>query len=424
MQARKNKYQQDNRGYIIENTKEKETTNSKGKDKAEAVSTKNKFNAMVVKENAQPILTMMDAKVDDNGKNKVKESAFKDVIKVQDQAKKKKDGGHNGNHKSIGIKEGESAKDLEKVKESTLINKDSKAHNVVNASLNKEVFDARHIKKEAVKAANKEREAALKEIKLNPTPVGIQSPATKGVLEVPKETTPSSIDASCEEELDEYNEMNSKKELWSDEVEIMEDQLATTNATGDNEKRSNKQVQKTANFEGATVNPSSPNTRVLDNSSSKVDQSIPSVGGDRGKVMEPGNQRALAIVSLANDQANGTVKPSASRDVLAYVDGVPVYALRDEQVGDVDMEENLGNMKSNSERKEVALRPQELVEHAIATREPGELVTLPMACASDTGSPMQIQVNVPLKSPNQILHDIITHKELPIDMQDALVDQH
>ncbi|OIT31774.1 hypothetical protein A4A49_24246 [Nicotiana attenuata] len=363
----------------------------------------------------------MDGNVDDNGKNKVKESASKDVIKAQDQAKKKKAGDHNGNHKSTGIKGGESAKDLEKVKESTLINKDSKANNVVNASLNKEGFDSRRIKKEAVEAANKEREAALKEIKLSPTPVGIQSPATKGVLKVPKATAPSSIDARNEQE------RQGKEEQQTGAI--------------------------TANFEGATVNPSSPNTRVLDNSRSKVDQSIPSVGGDRGNVMEPGNQRALAIVPLANDQANGTVNPSASRDVLAYVDGVPVYALRNEQVGDVDMEVEKDTVcqdqqkahgkasdlngtvfpssvagesrkhESNFELKELALRPQEPVEHAIVTREPGELETLPMECASQTGSPMQIQDNVPLKSPNQILHDIITHKELQIDMQDALVDQ-
>lgn len=46
-----------------------------------------------------------------------------------------------------------------------------------------------------------------------------------------------------------------------------------------------------------------------------------------------------------------------------------------------------------------------------------------MACASGTGSPMQIQINVPLRTPNQVLHDIITHKELPDDIQNNLIDQ-
>lgn len=50
------------------------------------MATKNKFNALEVEENAQPILTIMDGKVDDNGKNKVKESATKDSNKAHDQA--------------------------------------------------------------------------------------------------------------------------------------------------------------------------------------------------------------------------------------------------------------------------------------------------------------------------------------------------
>ncbi|OIT28420.1 hypothetical protein A4A49_19817 [Nicotiana attenuata] len=87
------------------------------------------------------------------------------------------------------------------------------------------------------------------------------------------------------------------------------------------------------------------------------------------------------------------------------------------------MQENLGIMERNLELNEVSLRSQEPVEQAIVPREPGEIETLSMACASRTGSPMQIQVNVPLKSPNQILRDIITHKELPVDIQNALVDQ-
>lgn len=156
---------------------------------------------------------------------------------------------------------------------------------------------------------------------------------------------------------------------------------------------------------------------------------------------------------------------------MAYVDGVPVYALRSEQVRDVNMEvkndivypdhqtdhgkagdlngtlfsgntatvnpnlgsmyelqfrrrqENLEIMERNLELNEVSLRLQEPDGQDIVPRELGEIETLPMACASGIGSPMQIQVNVPLKSPNQILHDIITHKELLVDIQNALIDQ-
>lgn len=47
-------------------------------------------------------------------------------------------------------------------------------------------------------------------------------------------------------QLDEFNEVNSAKALWSDEVEVIDDQQGTTKATGNNEKRDNTQLQKTA----------------------------------------------------------------------------------------------------------------------------------------------------------------------------------
>lgn len=40
-------------------------------------------------------------------------------------------------------------------------------------------------------------------------------------------------------QLEDGNEVNSNKALWSDEVEIMDDQLDKTNAVADKDKRSN-----------------------------------------------------------------------------------------------------------------------------------------------------------------------------------------
>lgn len=62
MQERKNKYQRDTRGYIIDNIKEKEANNGKGKAKVEAVTTNNKFHALEVEENDQPILSITEGK--------------------------------------------------------------------------------------------------------------------------------------------------------------------------------------------------------------------------------------------------------------------------------------------------------------------------------------------------------------------------
>lgn len=46
-----------------------------------------------------------------------------------------------------------------------------------------------------------------------------------------------------------------------------------------------------------------------------------------------------------------------------------------------------------------------------------------MDCASETWQPMQLQINVPLKIPNQIFHDVITHNVTHVDIQNALVEQ-
>lgn len=66
---------------------------------------------------------------------------------------------------------------------------------------------------------------------------------------------------------------------------------------------------------------------------------------------------------------------------------------------------------------------QEQVEQAIIHRSSDAIELVPMACASGTGLPMQIQINVPLKSPNKVLHDIITRNGLPMDIHNALVEQ-
>lgn len=77
------------------------------------------------------------------------------------------------------------------------------------------------------------------------------------------------------------------------------------------------------------------------------------------------------------------------------------------------MQEKLGDMGSNSEQFETALTPYEHGEQAIIT---GDSDVLPMACSFGTGSPLQIKVDLPLKFPNQVLNDLITHQELPLDI--------
>lgn len=87
------------------------------------------------------------------------------------------------------------------------------------------------------------------------------------------------------------------------------------------------------------------------------------------------------------------------------------------------MHEKLGDMDGNFEQYEAALTHFEPGAQAIMSKDAGESEALPMSCSSGTGSPLQIKVNVPLKSPNQVLHDVITHEKLPLDIRNSLVDQ-
>ncbi|OIT00445.1 hypothetical protein A4A49_03768 [Nicotiana attenuata] len=479
MQARKNKYKRDKRGYIIDESKMKEDNKGKGKDKEEAVMSRNKFEALEVDETAQPILTIAEGKVENNGKDKGKEQESKGTSKAQQQEKKDNGGDHSPNPNSKGIKESDLKKVMGKVGD--------------NTSLNKEEFDARRVKKEAVDNANKEREAALCKEKLNPTPLGNQLSTTKGALVDHHSTGPTPIDSgsieearkestidwvhrrfgtskeelrqcnvttnhSCQDiptqtyedaELQEdANEVSSRKVLWSEEVDIMEEQQGVKKVMVDKEEGINNQMKKTGTTGETTVNPSRLKTRVDCSVSSMELQAGKSIGGGSGTSNEAGNQEGLVAAPLSIEKGNGTVTTNKTGEILAFVDGVPVYAVEkgyDEGVhidvrkdtvgsdlqtdqrkgGDPNgtvtqavsvscatvnpnlssvyelqfkiMQEKLGEVITNSEQLEAALTPYEPGEHAIVAR---ESEALPMACSSGNSSPLQIKVNVPLKSPN------------------------
>ncbi|OIT05382.1 hypothetical protein A4A49_40637 [Nicotiana attenuata] len=166
-------------------------------------------------------------------------------------------------------------------------------------------------------------------------------------------------------------------------------------------------------------------------------------GGGSGASKEAGNQGGSVHATMSKKMGNGIVNPSKSGEILAFVDRVPVYALekgadegvpinvrRDTMLNPKlssvyelqfnMMHEKLGDMVSDSDKFKAALTPYEPGEHAIVSR---ESEALPMACSSGTGSPIQIKVNMPLKLPNQVLHDLITHQELPLEIQNSLVEQ-
>ncbi|OIT18775.1 hypothetical protein A4A49_55618, partial [Nicotiana attenuata] len=237
-------------------------------------------------------------------------------------------------------------------------------------------------------------------------------------------------------------------------------------------KRQTIQEQKTGNTIQATVNPSSSKTKVDCRLSSTIGNLVTSIGEGSGSLKGAINQSGSVAASLPLEKGNGTVTSHKTGEIVAFVDGVPVYVeekggdegvpkdgrkdtvssdhQRDQGKGSdfngtvtqtvfdhcATVNPNLGSVyelqykmmhgkmievSSNPQQVEAAITPYEQTKHALVTN---EIAALPMVSSSGTGSPLQIKVNIPLKSPNQMLHDIITHQELPIEIQTAVDQQN
>ncbi|OIT27994.1 hypothetical protein A4A49_21527 [Nicotiana attenuata] len=419
MQARKNKYQRDKRGYIIVEIKEKEDNKGKGKLNEGTVISKNKFGALEVEEEAQPIMQITDGKGEERDKALGQDQICKENIKEKQLENNGNKKGTSPNPTANGIGEGISGKSVYK--------------EGGKMSINKVEVEARKIKKDAVEKVNMVRESG--------NIFGVIQ-ATMMQLERNKRLSGCIGDLGQDSgQKEDINEVNSAKTLWSEEVEVMEINLSNCQA------------------------------RVEDNSSYMVNQAEVQTGKDQGVSEEARKQEGSAQQLMNKEKGNGTVNPSQSGEILAFVDGLPVYSLEKDLDGDVPtevrkdtmcldkelvqgkgadhngtiisdyvatvnpnlgsvyelqfkmMQENLGDMEKTLKAQHVALTPYEPTEQAIVARDSGELESLAVACASGTGSPMQIQLNMPLRSPNQVLHDIITRKELPDDIQQTLLEQ-
>ncbi|OIT00819.1 hypothetical protein A4A49_20226 [Nicotiana attenuata] len=104
MQARKKKYQKDNRGHIVDNKQGKEADKGKGKDKLEEVATKNKFSALEVEEVHQPTLQITEVKGEDHSNGKKKEHGEKQSKKRQEKEKEGNIGVSSPNPNASGVR--------------------------------------------------------------------------------------------------------------------------------------------------------------------------------------------------------------------------------------------------------------------------------------------------------------------------------
>ncbi|OIS95845.1 hypothetical protein A4A49_21984 [Nicotiana attenuata] len=236
------------------------------------------------------------------------------------------------------------------------------------------------------------------------------------------------------------------KPLWSDEVEIMEYQTSTNTSATLEENMNDKQGKAAgAKNPSATVKPNLLETRVkVPQPPNNQQPNIPA-GGASGEPKECNSSGKSAEDDLANAQANATVNPRGTVGVLATVEGVLVEISGDDQLENVPtkvfndtvwldketVDRELGDLSGtvfpvlsatvNPSLGSIDDLQFKMLEHSLGTGDQCEMVmkenngeesqhpmvphvastieTSLMACVSGTGHPMQIQLNVPIKSP-------------------------
>ncbi|OIT27581.1 hypothetical protein A4A49_38450 [Nicotiana attenuata] len=409
MQRRNNRYQRDKIGYIIEGDKEKENGKLKRKAKEDAIP-KNKFDALEIDEIGQPTLRISDGKGKDKSKEKEKSQLLKGSNNEHEKEKVHIFGNSSPNPKSNGIrlagKEGipnptgggiQKIEEQGRVKEEAVekvldkekngnptpsgivkpignriqISEKDKAYNPINARIEKA-----NMKESTLEWVHRRFGANKQEIRqLNVT-------LNNSYHEIPSQTFEES------NKIGEVQEVNSGRRLWSDEVELMDDPTSEKTSSGMEESRSNKQ-EKVEEV-----------TQELPRSVFQVEKS--------------------AEDDLAKKQANATVNPRGSVKVLATVEGHSVEVSGDDQFENVPtkvlndtmsesvyelqfkvMRENMGVMERNfGALRKAIMNDTHGIEQAIVLRNTRAIEALPMACALGTWEAMQIQINVPLQSPN------------------------
>lgn len=194
-------------------------------------------------------------------------------------------------------------------------------------------------------------------------------------------------------------------------------------------------------------------------------QSLQPTEGPRGSLGQPRIPGGSAVESSGKTNLNGIVNPRGTVQVFDKTSGDPVDILGNDQVGNVTMEvlkdtmrekqqtaisntsdlngtvtsgqaatvnPNLGNVYELQFRmmhKDVGALEQNVKvideanmmskgqnEKAIVPKAVGVIESLPMACALGTNQVMQLQLNVPLKTHIQTLHDLVTHNVAHVEM--------
>ncbi|OIS98263.1 hypothetical protein A4A49_06524 [Nicotiana attenuata] len=199
----------------------------------------------------------------------------------------------------------------------------------------------------------------------------------------------------------------------------MEDQIGTKSKAALEENMIDKKGKAAgAKNPNATIKPNLLETRVEVLQQPNNQQLNVPAGGALGASQERNSRGRSVADDLANAQANVTVNP---RELLGFQPLWRVFHV-DFRLGSIyDLQfKMLQQSLGTGDHCEMVMKENNVDQHDLVPH--GTIEASPLASASRTGQPMQIQLNVPLKSHTQVLHDLVTHNIIPIETQ-ALGDQ-
>ncbi|XP_070054618.1 uncharacterized protein [Nicotiana tomentosiformis] len=197
MQSRKNKYQRDNRGHIVDNKQGKEVDNGKGEDHSNGKKKEHgEKQAKKGQEKEKKVNTQEEHK-------RVKKEAVEKVVENE----------HNGNPIHSGIQSSAPKDDQELAKANSSIPSDQRTDERANKESTIDWIE--------IPQTNEE----LKQLNVT---------TNQSCHEIPSQTFNDSG------QIEDLDEVNSTKVLWSDAVEVNDDQLGTTKTTEVKVKKDNK----------------------------------------------------------------------------------------------------------------------------------------------------------------------------------------
>ncbi|OIT25173.1 hypothetical protein A4A49_32340 [Nicotiana attenuata] len=223
--------------------------------------------------------------------------------------------------------------------------------------------------------------------------------------------------------------------LWGEEVEKMELNNAADAHSSDQTKQPGTVDSQ------AIVNSRMQETRVKVLDQTIVQNTTKSIGVGTRSLIEARINEGAGEEAIGKEKDNGTINPSSTAKGFSIaaahaMDGNGVRHVNKAPTMVLDDTVRSNTKTTNGKPKESngtiilvsTIRGLKEVtrvsrEQAIVPKASGAIKALPMACALRTRQPMQLQINVPLKSPNQLLHEIITHNVAPMDLQNVEVEQ-